>query len=243
MTSRGRDDTEGFLSRWSQRKQAVEQASVEPTEVPQALDGHREEGADHLPEPAAVDPTTGEATKVDPADLPDIDSLDADSDFTVFMDKGVPEAVTRRALRRLWRLDPVFGHLDGLNDYDLDYTDAATVVENLKTIYQVGKGMVLEDEDEEEGETEKTAAADGAEGEAAENVAAPDATPHLDDMPAESTAAPPVTETSAAEAVPRELRPRNPGDPVVTGSTTRRSAASRPAARSARSRRWGDSEG
>ncbi len=240
MTSRGRDDTEGFLSRWSQRKQAVEQASVEPTEAPQALDGAREEGAEHLPEPAAVDSTTGEATKVDPADLPDIDSLDADSDFTVFMDKGVPEAVTRRALRRLWRLDPVFGHLDGLNDYDLDYTDAATVVENLKTIYQVGKGMVLEDED---GETEDTAAADDAEGEASENVAAPDETPQPDDMPAESIAAPPATETSAAEAVPQELRPRNPGDPVVIGRTTRRSAASRPATRSARSRRWGDFEG
>ena len=242
MTSRGRDDTEGFLSRWSQRKQSVEQASVEAAETPPGLDGLREEGADHLPEPAGADPATDEATTVDPKDLPDVDSLDADSDFTVFMDKGVPEAVTRRALRRLWRLDPVFGHLDGLNDYDLDYTDAATVVENLKTIYQVGKGMVLEEEEAEAEEAEGAASADGGEGEAMESVAAPDEAPQLEDGATESAAVSPAENPAGSDGAQQKCRPRNPGDPVVTGSATRRSVAPRPAARSARSRRWGDSE-
>jgi hypothetical protein len=36
----------------------------------------------------------------------------------------------------------VLANLDGLVDYGEDYTDAATVVENLQTVYQVGKGMV-----------------------------------------------------------------------------------------------------
>src|SRR5690606_13963943 len=37
-----------------------------------------------------------------------------------------------------------------LDDYNLDYTDAATVVPNLKTIYQVGRGMILPGEDDAE---------------------------------------------------------------------------------------------
>ena len=78
--------------------------------------------------------------------LPDIDSLEEASDFTPFMAKGVPEVLRRRALRKLWRLNPVFANLDGLNDYDEDFTDAATLVEGVKTIYKVGKGM-LSDED------------------------------------------------------------------------------------------------
>ncbi len=77
--------------------------------------------------------------------LPAVESLEKDSDFSVFMHEKVPDALRRRALRRLWRVDPVFAHLDGMNDYDEDYTDAALVVEGLKTVYQVGKGMLSED--------------------------------------------------------------------------------------------------
>ena len=61
-----------------------------------------------------------------PEDLPDIESLDEHSDFTVFLKKGVPEALRRQALQRLWRSNPVFANLDGLAEYDEDYSDAAT---------------------------------------------------------------------------------------------------------------------
>jgi hypothetical protein len=45
-----------------------------------------------------------------PAALVDINALTAESDFTVFMRKDVPEEVRRAALRRLWVLMqlPVF---------------------------------------------------------------------------------------------------------------------------------------
>lgn len=55
------------------------------------------------------------------ADLPDIESLDKDSDYTVFMRDGVPEALRQKALRKLWLSDPVLANLDGLNDYDDDF--------------------------------------------------------------------------------------------------------------------------
>jgi hypothetical protein len=48
--------------------------------------------------------------------------LDAQSDFTPFMRAGVPPALRNQALRLLWRLDPALANLDGLNDYDEDFT-------------------------------------------------------------------------------------------------------------------------
>lgn len=74
--------------------------------------------------------------------LPDPDSLGLGDDFTAFMAKAVPEQIRRRALRRLWVSNPVLANLDGLLDYADDYTDKACVVENMKSAYQVGKGML-----------------------------------------------------------------------------------------------------
>jgi hypothetical protein len=56
------------------------------------------------------------------AALPSIDSLTVDSDFTVFMKPGVPKRVQTMALRKLWRLNPAFGRIDGL-DSNLVETD------------------------------------------------------------------------------------------------------------------------
>ncbi|MES0861511.1 DUF3306 domain-containing protein [Ruegeria sp. SCPT10] len=75
-------------------------------------------------------------------DLPDPDNLQAGDDVSGFMAKAVPDRLRRRALRRLWRLNPVLANVDGLVDYGEDYTDAACVIENLQTAYQVGKGML-----------------------------------------------------------------------------------------------------
>ncbi|WP_120502228.1 DUF3306 domain-containing protein [Roseovarius sp. EL26] len=74
--------------------------------------------------------------------LPDPDALGAGDDFQAFMAKAVPDRLRRRALRRLWLTDPTLANLDGLIDYGEDFTDSATVIENLQTAYQVGKGMM-----------------------------------------------------------------------------------------------------
>ncbi len=93
-------------------------------------------------------------------DLSDPDTLQAGDDVSGFMDKAVPDRLRRRALRRLWRLNPVLANVDGLVDYGEDYTDAACVIENLQTAYQVGKGMLAHVEvlaaeaEEQEGDPE-----------------------------------------------------------------------------------------
>lgn len=152
-------DEDRFLSRWARRKRQVRQAERQPEDAPAALEPGApvpdQVGDAEGPEPAAAEP---------PPDLPDPDTLSESADFTVFLKKEVPDALRRRALRRLWRLNPVFANLDGLNDYDEDYTDAARVVEGLKTLYQAGRGMVQPDEDEAPRQDEaETAAADALE--------------------------------------------------------------------------------
>lgn len=75
-------------------------------------------------------------------DLPDPDTLVQGDDFSVFMAKAVPDQIRRRALRTLWRSNPVLANVDMLVDYGEDFTDSAMAVENVQTAYQVGKGML-----------------------------------------------------------------------------------------------------
>lgn len=126
-------EDEKFISRWAKRKAESRAGTlVEETDVQEVT---AEAGETQT---AAL--TQGEADVEElPEDHPaagiDIESLNADSDFSVFMHEKVPQAIRRRALRKLWFSDPIFSTLDGLNDYDEDFTDAATVVEGLKAAY------------------------------------------------------------------------------------------------------------
>jgi hypothetical protein len=250
MTSRDKapdlEKTKGFLSRWSQRKLAAEPPVApelaEPTrQTPDAVP----DGEGQRSQLAEIAPADSEPDEIDPKDLPDIDSLDKDSDYTVFLKRGVPKALRQRALRKLWRIDPVLGFIDGLDDYNLDYTDAATVMPNMKTLYQVGRGMVLPEEEKAEQEAAEQLAEDEAAlarapaDDPADDPAAGSAG-ETDDETGATVAALPPEESPLPDVAAPKKRQRNPGDPVVTGAATRRSDPARPAARSARSRRWGD---
>ena len=123
---------EKFIGRWSRLKQKRRRREPGPGDVP------KDESA--RPEPADAQPAAAEEETA-ALDLPDIETLDKDSDFTVFMKEGVPEALKRQALRKLWRSDPVFAVIDGLDDYDDDYRTAFVVAENLaKKLKKSGKG-------------------------------------------------------------------------------------------------------
>jgi hypothetical protein len=120
---------EGLLARWSRRKRAA--AKGEVTEPPAAT--AEDEAQANLPaeqEPAEL------------PELPDPETLDASSDFKPFLKPGVPAETQRAALRRLWRLDPLYNHMDGLDDYCEDYTDKAKVVKGMRTAYRVGRGYL-----------------------------------------------------------------------------------------------------
>ena len=153
------------LHRWSERKaKARREEALVSEEQPLAV----VEGED------VVEGEENEPAKVAVEDLPDIDSLDADSDYTVFMGEGVPETLKKLALRKLWRSDPVLANVDGLVDYGEDFTVSELVGDAVKTAYRVGKGFIDEAEDLAEEEEQ---------GESEEEVEVADSTSGVDDEP------------------------------------------------------------
>lgn len=80
------------------------------------------------------------------ATLPPLESLNGESDFTPFMREGVPEFIKRKAMRILWRANPLFGFRDGLNDYDEDYNVVHKIIEEGFGAYKVGRGHLSEEE-------------------------------------------------------------------------------------------------
>ncbi|WP_146586792.1 DUF3306 domain-containing protein [Puniceibacterium confluentis] len=123
--------------------------------------------------------------------LPDPDNLVPGQDIAGFMQKAVPEHLRRRAMRRLWRLNPALAVLDGLNDYDGDFTNAATDAPGVKTSYQVGKGLLRHVEELARAEAEKVEAASAEIPQVAEDyenyAAIPEISPDDDDAAPAST--------------------------------------------------------
>ncbi len=78
---------ESFLTRWARQKQDAARPKTAPMPPPEAA----------APEPEP---------EVDLTKLPRIEDLTVDSDITGFLRKGVPEALQKLALRRMWALDP-----------------------------------------------------------------------------------------------------------------------------------------
>lgn len=115
---------------WTRRKAGVAaEAAEDPAWQDEAAAEERFEGK-------------SDAEILSELDLPDPDSMREGDDFSVFLSKAIPDRLRRRALRKLWTTNPVLANVDMLVDYGEDFTDAATVVENIQTAYQVGKGML-----------------------------------------------------------------------------------------------------
>ena len=59
--------------------------------------------------------------------LPATESLESDSDFSVFMQPEVPESIKHRALSKLWRSHPNINRIDDLSDYGNDLLTTTVV--------------------------------------------------------------------------------------------------------------------
>jgi hypothetical protein len=103
--------SEGFLSRWSRRKDAARRGEAAPDDTP-----------DRPAEEARPDAEADALTPEEIAGLPKPEELTADSDITIFLRRGVPEALRNAALRRAWLLDPAIRDFAGhARDYDFDW--------------------------------------------------------------------------------------------------------------------------
>ena len=111
--------TEGFLSRWSRSKQAAAEP-IEPAKVPP------DEGASQN----AADASRDSAAPVfDPASLPALESITADTDIRAFFAAGVPAELTRAALHQAWTSDPKIRDFVGLADYDWDFNQPGSMAD------------------------------------------------------------------------------------------------------------------
>jgi hypothetical protein len=116
MSSDSRESPAGesVFARWSRRKLEAEQPQAEVREMPAREAGV---GLEAPPAEQVID----EQKPLTDADMPDIDSLGEDSDFSGFMSPGVSDRLRNLALRKLFHA-PVFNIRDGLDEYDDDYT-------------------------------------------------------------------------------------------------------------------------
>lgn len=159
-----------FLSRWSRRKRAaVAEEPPIPGLDPGSQGGKGHDVPDQVGDSEAIPETLeAEAALLEKLGLPAPETLSEGDDFSRFMADGVPAFLRKRALRVLWRSNPILANLDGLNDYDEDFTSPEMTQKVLATGYQVGRGFVkkvLDTVPEAEGSTaaEETAVSEEAE--------------------------------------------------------------------------------
>jgi hypothetical protein len=104
---------EQFLARWSRRKQEAAVADTAPEETAEAH-------GSSLCKRAAAEPVPPET---DLSNLPPIESIDAATDVTAFLREGIPQELSRAALRRAWSADPAIRDFVGLAENAWDFND------------------------------------------------------------------------------------------------------------------------
>jgi hypothetical protein len=129
-------DNESRLSRWSRRKQ---QTQAETQQEDMDVDFLVQSDAAQLPisitnsivestsseeidgiQSISDQPAADQSILTD-ADMPPIEALNSESDFSMFMSSGVTDKLRNLALKQLFKA-PHFNIRDGLDEYDEDYT-------------------------------------------------------------------------------------------------------------------------
>lgn len=133
---------EGFLGRWSQRKQAVRAGvALDEPLIPK--------------EPAAQPALTPEAETAQPPQPPaapplptlaDVQALTADSSFAPFVSRGVAPEVRNAAMKKLFT-DPHFNVMDRLDIYIDDYSLADPIPAAMLRQMDSAKFLKLFDEE------------------------------------------------------------------------------------------------
>ena len=152
------EDDKGFFSRWSDRKRAIaagEDVVQDDPQLPPPVDMVEPENAEEEAARLAELDANREA-----AEAIDIDALDYDSDYSAFFKDGVPPLLKQKAMRLLWRSNPLLANVDGLCDYDENFGDPSLILEKFESAYRIGKGYFVEEEETEEVASDETVETD-----------------------------------------------------------------------------------
>jgi Protein of unknown function (DUF3306) len=157
MTDKTEKSEGGFLSRWSRRKALQEKDApgqgelVPPAPVMPAqpattvMPSNPSTGAELQAHAAKTGANTGVSGNA-ALELPSIESLTSESDFTPFMAKDVPASLRNQAVKKLFA-DPRYGLIDQMDIYIADYTQPDPIpMEMLRMMHQ-SKALGLFDDD------------------------------------------------------------------------------------------------
>ncbi|MCA1790855.1 MAG: DUF3306 domain-containing protein [Thioalkalivibrio sp.] len=121
----GREE-EGFLRRWVKRKAEARSGDPDSVESPVATDPAEVDPVEASESSRALEPRApAETSRREPAersdvDMPPLDSLDQDSDYSPFLSRGVSPGLRQTALRQLFR-QPKFNVETCLDDFQDDF--------------------------------------------------------------------------------------------------------------------------
>lgn len=164
-----------FLARWSRLKQQSRAPAELPIDADNTSAALAPGAAVPAPEPAQV------------SELPPVDSLDFESDFSGFMQREVEVSVKRAALKKLFHT-PHFNQMDGLDVYIDDYNSFEPIPESMLRELHHARGMIFDAPDEESVAQEVRVPAVDESGSRDEQIAA-SAASEIEDLPAESPSA------------------------------------------------------
>ena len=143
-------ENETFASRWSRRKQQVLQEESQDHELVDDV------GLEKQPlDPEILrEQQLAELNALTDEDMPDLDTLDEDSDYAGFMSTSVSESLRKLALQKLFH-GKSFNIRDGLDEYDGDYTffeklDPLTITSDMRHLLEVEAEKMLAKKEQEE---------------------------------------------------------------------------------------------
>jgi hypothetical protein len=203
------EDKQGFLSRWSKRKQAqTANPDVDPDEETPATDA-----VEIDQEQLEAERSEAEINRL-AAEAVDLEKVEYGFDFSIFMKRGVPDLLRKKALKKFFNSNPVLANLDGLNDYDEDYNNPLHMV--YKSSWDVGRGFLTDAEkilqqatgrltrDEPIPEVALTDTTEEADAEAADTEIVADDEPDAEEQSTADAVDGLTEETGTADAKPQE---------------------------------------
>ncbi len=153
-------DNESFASRWSRRKRLVAEEEIRAKESEKVVDLKDKEELDpDLPEELTAEEKLAELNKLTDEDMPDVETLDEESDYSGFMSANVSESLRMMALNKLFH-GKSYNIRDGLDEYDGDYTffeklDPNTITSDMHHMIEVEAKRALAKKEEEEQKAEE----------------------------------------------------------------------------------------
>ena len=161
-------EANSFLERWSQRKAKSRQDELDnPVDEDVSALAETEADAGEETEETSEEQGLSDSELCERYELPHPEECTDPEELDGFFSRPLPDRLKQLAMRRMWRINPLFKFADEMVEYGENYTDAATVIPDMQTAYKVGKGyldkILAEQKEKEQTEALELAAAEAEE--------------------------------------------------------------------------------